>query len=224
MPYFFLFDDLPAERPVGPLHGSYMPAKATLRVSARSDADEPSAGWLRRLFAFKAFRNMPESSQSAVIAIAQILREAGFLAVECEYDGGNDEGFASLDSATTADTSCSPPEVINRLRGTSLGSPEFDPYQTLPKLDPDKRNAVQERRSQMSEGERIRDWLDSFVQDISTVLLGEGYGTGEYAMVGRFRLDLQTGALVDLPLEPPPDFRNSGAFSLDDYYPDEGQA
>ena len=40
-------------------------------------------------------------------------------------------------------------------------------------------------------------------------------------MTGRFRLELRTGAITDLPLESPPDFRDSGAFSLDDYYPDE---
>jgi hypothetical protein len=224
MPYFFLFENLPAERPVGPLQGFYEPAKAAVRISDDPDASDGARGIGRRLRRFLASTfsaRSDNSDQSVIVHIGQILREAGFLEIVCHYDGGNDEGFAFFDSAATADGSFTLKEMIDRLCGTQLGDPDYDPCGTLPKLNPDQHRDSLTRQSQKTEARRIEEWIDWFVRDVAVALLGQGFGTGEYAMTGRFRLDLRTGAITDLPLESPPDFRDSGAFSLDDYYPDE---
>jgi hypothetical protein len=221
-----LFDDLPGERPVGPLQGFYESARAAVRISEDSDASDRAGGiggLLRRFLGSTFSASSGNSDQGVIVEIGQILLEAGFLEIVCHYDGGNDEGFAFFDSASTAEGRFTLKETIARLCGTRLGAPDYDPGGTLPKLNPDQRRDSLARQSQKTEARRIEDCIDWFVQDIAVALLGRGFGTGEYAMTGRFRLDLRTGAITDLPLETPPDFRDSDAFSLDDYYPDEEQ-
>ena len=125
MPYFFLFENLPAERPVGPLQGFYEAAKAAVRISEDSDASDRAAGSAGGCAGFW-LRLSPRSDnldQAVIVDIGQILREAGFLEIVCHYDGGNDEGFAFFDSAATADGSFTLKEMIDRLCGTRLESP-----------------------------------------------------------------------------------------------------
>jgi hypothetical protein len=223
MPYYFLFENLPPERPVGPLHGDYLPAKTTVPSYNEVTRQDPAGGiggFLRRFLGSQS----SAKSNPALADIGQILQEVGFLEITCRYDGGNDEGFAHFESASTADRCFTPNDAIDRLRGTRLGAVDYDPYAYLGKTTADDHDAWIARRSEMSEAERISEWLsDWFVQDIAVALLGEGFGTGEYAMEGRFRLDLRTGSISDLPMEPPPDFGNCNAFSLEDYYPEEEQ-
>jgi hypothetical protein len=220
MPHYFLFENLPAERPVGPLTGWYESAQAKLPIA--DDAKSPIAGGRIRTF-FRRLVNSEWSlkSEAATIDIGRILREAGVLEITCHYDGGNDEGFAHFESAATKHGTKTLEELIDFLRGSRLGAVDYDPYATLSKLTPDQCRDWQAQNSQMTETQRIGDFLECFIEAIAVALLGEGFGTGEYAMEGRFRLDLRTGSITDLPIEPPPDFRNSGAFSLDHYYPDK---
>jgi hypothetical protein len=220
MPYYFLFENLPAGCPVGPLTGVYQPAKAMLPIS--EDADRLNAR--SRLGAF--FRRLVRSewsitSETAVADIGRLLRAAGVLEITCRYDGGNDEGFAHFESASTTHGTKTLDELIALLHGTRLGAVDYDPYATLPKLTSEKGRDWLARKANRTEAQRIGDFIDGFIEGIAVALLGEGFGTGEYAMEGRFRLDLRTASIVDLPMDPPPDFRDSGAFSLDHYYPDE---
>jgi hypothetical protein len=220
MPYYFLFDNLPAERPVGPLPGFYEPAEAELPI-----ADDAGSSKAKGVFgAF--FRRLTRAdwstrSETAITDIGRILQAAGVLEITCRYDGGNDEGFAHFESASTTRGTKTLDELIAFLRGTRLGAADYDPYETLHKLTPDQGRDWLARKSKSTEAQRIGESVDGFVEGIAVALLGEGFGTGEYAMEGRFRLDLRTGSIVDLPINPPPDFRESGAFSLDDYYSDE---
>lgn len=226
MPYYLLFENLPPERPVEPLHGVYEKAHRTIPLSVSPDHDSSDGGamrWLRRLFTRRMFAKLPSPDQKAVVRISQVLRDAGFRTIECNYDGGNDEGFSNLDTGTTKDETYSANEMIVRLRGTKLGHPDFDPWETASRMRVEEREIISARRDERSEDETIDDWLEAFVEVLAVVLLGEGYGTGEYAMVGRFRFDLRTGELTDLPLEPPPDFREMNAMDLDDYYASEDQ-
>jgi hypothetical protein len=218
MPYYFLFDNLPAERPVGPLAGWYESAKAELPISG--DASSSNKGGIGQLFRRLVNSESP-ASDAPTVEMGRILRDAGVLEITCLYDGGNDEGFAHFESAATNEGTKTLEQLISYLHGTRLGAVDYDPYTAPSELTDDQRRNWQEREAKKTEVQRIGDWLEGFIEGIAVALLGEGFGTGEYAMEGKFRLDLRTGSITDLPIEPPPDFRNSDAFSLDDYYPDE---
>ena len=124
------------------------------------------------------------------------LRKTGVRRVYCRYDGGNDEGFAWLDSVEMQDgeriaAAALPPRLrdarfFDRLRAARVlrqsnmiyDNPRFD-IGSLP--DPQKLDHI------------FRDLCNEW----ATMLVGEGFGTGEYSMYGAFTVDLETRAITD---------------------------
>jgi hypothetical protein len=43
----------------------------------------------------------------------------------------------------------------------------------------------------------VADALNDLAHEIASVLLGEGFGTGEYQLYGAFTADLKSGAITD---------------------------
>jgi hypothetical protein len=121
------------------------------------------------------------------IAIPE-LREIGARRAYCRYDGGNDEGFAWLDSIEMQDGArIAPAELTRQLRKGQL-------------LDKLYAADVMRRLDGVSDQQQlddfIRDWLCT---EWAVMLLGNGFGTGEYSMYGAFTVDLDACTIIDDP-------------------------
>jgi hypothetical protein len=114
------------------------------------------------------------------------LREIGGRRVYCRYDGGNDEGFAWLDSVETGDGErLGVDVVVQRL---------FD-IQVKDKL---YAADLMENDAQMSDREQLYGLVRyGMPTDWATMLLGSGYGTGEFWMYGAFTVDLVACTITD---------------------------
>lgn len=218
MPYYLLMDDIPDEPTDGPLLGSYEGASARIGPP-RGAVPKASNSVLRNLGALLGLWKSPEEKRAAAAAglIAEALKEAGVSVVECTYDGGNDEGFAYLAQATLGNEVIAGGDLARRLVNSHLADVEFDPYGFL--HNNPEHLALQEQRSP---DERVANWLEAFSEVVACCLLGEGFGTGEFAMEGRFRVNLETGDVADLELDPPPDFRHTQAFDVEEFWRERG--
>lgn len=115
------------------------------------------------------------------------LRQLGGRRVHCVYDGGNDEGFAWFGSLETRDGKLSLEELCRRLAGTGL----IDKLQQADGLH-------QSQGHSRAESDVLREALEySLPEEWAVLLLGEGFGTGEYSMYGAFVVDLETLTIHD---------------------------
>lgn len=122
-----------------------------------------------------------------------ILQEMGVTEIFVRYDGGYDEGFAYFDSATLRDESWPVEALAAELAPGPLG--ERPSERTFHYSD--------EVEAGMTRVQEAKDALDGLACDLAGQLLGNGFGTGEAAIDGRFRLEMGTGHIVDLPMEIP---------------------
>jgi hypothetical protein len=121
----------------------------------------------------------------------------GISAVNCHYDGGYDEGFAHFDNVVREGTTLTPAELIellqdSRILDPSLTSGMFEGY------PPEAFKSLFGEMAASTTGVRIAATLEEFAQRLAWQLLGQGFGTGECTIRGRFRADLETGELIDL--------------------------
>ena len=132
-------------------------------------------------------------TRQRLIAVAvPALRELGVQRLYCRYDGGNDEGFAWLDSAALRE-------------GTRIDADALAQRLTEQKfLDRLVDHGVMKRVDGASERDQVasfvRDWLCT---EWATLLLGRGFGTGEYVMYGAFAVDLDRCTVIDDPKADP---------------------
>lgn len=126
--------------------------------------------------------------QRLLAAVVPVLADLGVRQLYCRYDGGNDEGFTWLKSATLQDgTRIATAALVDQLVARKL-------------LD----RLVARGVTQRYDGRSERDQIDSFVHDwlcteFATMLLGSGYGTGEHVLYGAFTVDLDAGTVTDDP-------------------------
>lgn len=150
-------------------------------------------GWFRHFFgqAIDPARSGRQSSagEQAAISFSRELRDAGIVSVYCRVDGGNDEGFAWVESARSAGgRELSADQVVELLLGR--GADE--------RLAAPDRNAFgAESRSSHELMRRQLDWTLANAWAIR--LHGSGYGTGEYLMYGAFTADLVARTITDDP-------------------------
>jgi hypothetical protein len=115
----------------------------------------------------------------------EALRGVGAGRLRVTYDGGYDEGFAQAASVTINGVATSAADVAKL-----LASSEFATWLR------DRPKGVNPR----DDFEWIRtvpDAIDELAFQIASVLLGEGYGTGEYELYGALDADLTTGQITD---------------------------
>jgi hypothetical protein len=132
------------------------------------------------------------SSQRLFAVTVPALRALGVKQLYGRYDGGNDEGFSWLDNALLRDGTCIDADALAQ----RLMDRKF--------LDLLIARGVMKRIDRMSEREQvasfIRDWMCT---EWATLLLGRGYGTGEYVMYGAFVVDLDACIVTDDPKADP---------------------
>lgn len=112
------------------------------------------------------------------------MKSVGVERVSCAYDGGNDEGFAWMQSCTIDGGSLSKDELVKRLLTTDIVT-------KLKDVELIRNDEQPEDQALMS---LLDDWL---APEWACLLLGDGFGTGPYTMYGAFTVDLQALMITD---------------------------
>ena len=111
------------------------------------------------------------------------------------YDGGNDEGFGNLEKCETSSGTEVPVEAL-------LDNAAF--VEAVTPLVTSARPPIM-RPEPAGLPTLIRDYLEMEVPIILvSLLLGRGYGTGEYELYGRAVADLDAMTITDDPNAPYP--------------------
>jgi hypothetical protein len=114
------------------------------------------------------------------------LRKTGVQRFYCRYDGGHDEGFSRLDRAEMTDGTRLDADALSR-RLTDAGL-----------LNKIYAAGIMRPSAHFSDRELLRQFLDHWLaNEWATMLLGDGYGTGEYSMYGAFTVDLEACTVFD---------------------------
>jgi len=108
----------------------------------------------------------------------------GVTSVRCAYDGGNDEGFAWMESCNKSDGNLSKDDLVKCLMTT-------DVVARLKNVELIRSNNLPDDQALMS---LLDDWLAT---EWACLLLGDGFGTGNYTMYGAFNVDLQLLTITD---------------------------
>jgi hypothetical protein len=120
------------------------------------------------------------------------LREIGGRRAYCRYDGGNDEGFAWLDSIEMRDGT--------RINADSVAQRLGD-IQVQDKLCAAN---IMKRAHGVSDREQLKDFVRYWLcSEWASMLLGNSFGTGEYSMYGAFIVDLEACTVNDDPRADP---------------------
>ena len=121
----------------------------------------------------------------------------GGLYAICDYDGGNDEGFAWFRSLRTANTELNRTQLVSLLISsgvlTALRSAEF--IHESPEYP-------------RTEHQHLEDVLNAQAEEWGVLLLGWGFGTGPYQMFGSFTVNLVKHTIIDDPNATPPEEGN----------------
>ena len=125
----------------------------------------------------------------------------GFGTVTCTYDGGHDEGFAHVESATGTVGRCDADELAGRLKPGD-GLVTRSPW-GMERATPQIRAEHEADWAEKNARRRLDEVLEVLAEELAVKLLGKGFGTGAYEMRGRFRADLLTGEITDLEADPP---------------------
>jgi hypothetical protein len=127
-------------------------------------------------------RRHEQRRQQLFAAMVPALKEIGVRRIYCRYDGGNDEGFAWLESLEMRDGA--------RIEGDARR--DVQAQAVLHATNRVKRSgAVTDEAFLANLG---CDWLG---HEWASMLLGDSYGTGEYFMYGAFTVDLDACTVTD---------------------------
>ena len=110
----------------------------------------------------------------------------------------DDEGFASVERAIADGVSSTVDQLVESFSDGPLPGLAVDVYSGQG-LAPGKWDQhMGEQAESWSLREKVLWSLDWFAYTLASQLLGDGYGTGNYSLRGRFRVDLPTGKLNDV--------------------------
>lgn len=165
-----------------------------------TDSDEtsgtrPGKGWLSWLFGGRTpLGSLDNYEQEAIkrgnklfAIMVPALRTTGGVSVRCEYDGGNDEGFCWFESLRTADERLDLQSVVKRLDADAIVRQLL--RQGLVHSNPDQPITSTARLTDV-----LQNWMP---EQWATLLLGYGFGTGQYSMYGAFTVDLLKCTITD---------------------------
>lgn len=106
-----------------------------------------------------------------------------------KYDGGHDEGFSHPQFVMFGDSLWTAEDVSTELAKSPL----------VGQLREAPRERGQSYYKDQTNEQVARSALDALADVIASVLLGEGFGTGEYELYGAFTANLSTGEIADDP-------------------------
>jgi hypothetical protein len=133
-------------------------------------------------FVPKKFAKRPQMMLSALLA-------AGATAFRVSYDGGFDEGFSHPQAVVFGAKERTIKQTLDEVGSAELAG-ELRESMKKDKWSADRAKTEPDRAI-------VTDALNDLAHEIASVLLGDGYGTGEYQLYGAFTADLKTGAITD---------------------------
>jgi hypothetical protein len=131
----------------------------------------------------------PKDLGSRAKLIADALRAAGASAFRVRYDGGFDEGFSHPDAILFGQRARTTKAVLKEISSPTLVA-------ALREASKKEKWAADWLKT-ASDQEVVRSAIDELAHEIASVLLGEGFGTGEYQLYGALTADLKTGEIKD---------------------------
>jgi hypothetical protein len=121
----------------------------------------------------------------------QLLREAGVTQIVIRYDGGGDEGFSHFESAKTSNKDFNTADLIVQFENGPLGERHADRAHAYA-----YREDIEWTRAVIAQYA-----LELLFHQLTTQLLGDGFGTGECSLEGAFVADLNANTLIDIAPE-----------------------
>jgi len=158
-----------------------------------ADAPPTLRGWLEENR--ERTRREWEQSWTPIRSIViPALHQIGARRIYGRYDGGNDEGFAWFDSVELQDGQRIDLDALaQRLHDLQVhASLRSAGVQLHAGYSPRAGGSPSER-------EALKGCIEMLCQDWATLLLGRGFGTGEFSMFGAFTVDLETYTITDDP-------------------------
>jgi hypothetical protein len=160
-------------------------------VIAAAESSEPqqppsSSEEERRRWQERQRREHEQRRERLFATVIPELRKIGARRAHYRYDGGNDEGFSWLESVEMQDG--------GRINAGALTQRLLD-IRLLDKLN--AANVIGARRDSRPDQEELDLVLLWLCDEWATMLLGRGYGTGEYSMYGAFTVDLEACTIAD---------------------------
>jgi hypothetical protein len=145
------------------------------------------------------YMRISDDDQKTLDAFIPALRNAGITSCLVSYDGGSDEGFARFESLTHKDGTIIELDDL-------LGAPGFlaavTPF-VIAQRAANKHPVYRGKDGALAPKDMAKDHLDFSVPTILVSrLIGNGFGTGEYQLYGRARVDLETMTITDDPKAP----------------------
>lgn len=128
-----------------------------------------------------------ERMQQFLAIVLPVMRNNGVPRIYCGYDGGHDEGFAWLDYVEMCD-------------GRRMDLDAFIRWLSAHQIQEKLLDAeILRGNANIAEAE-LRETLHyGLADEWAAMLLGQGYGTGEYSMYGAFTVDLEACTITDDP-------------------------
>ncbi len=201
MPYTVYYEnlDLDEDMKIDPQDFSYEnPTLGNADGSAPIFAEKKS-GLIDRLLGkgVPSYLKLTAEDRELLGAFLPAMKAAGVSRCLVSYDGGSDEGFGKIERCEAADGSAITPETL-------IADPEFiemvEPVVTS--LPPP---VFRPEGEQQDVTALARDTLEFELPVVlASILLGRGYGTGEYELYGRAFVDLETMTITDDPKAPYP--------------------
>lgn len=153
---------------------------------------EPKSPWHRQ--------GSSEYSEQGLAILVPALRDLGARRAYCRYDGGHDEGFASLDHVEMQDGQRIEADALV----AQLVAARTVDRDGLQRLTNGRYHRLVVSSYQDQLREALEDWIAT---EWASMLLGQGFGTGEYSMYGAFTVDFEARTITDDPQAEPAEGR-----------------
>ncbi len=207
MPFVYIYEDIEfdddvEEMETKPEYFTYeKPELGDDSGRASLEADQKS-GLLARLSgkSIPSYLKLTDDDKAIIKAFMPALKKAGVRRCHLTYDGGSDEGFGELERCEDA-------------AGTEITKPDLLANESfVAALEPFVMTQHNADRHPVFLGDKtpnavslIGDYLEFELPVILvSLLVGRGYGTGEYELYGRATADLETMTITDDPNAPYP--------------------
>ena len=119
--------------------------------------------------------------------VHQTLLDMGATEFRVRYDGGYDEGFAY------------PEYVVIGKEKRPVAKLVADFKKLIPQIRAESKKGRSDYLKDIVDKQVSEYAIDQLAHELASLLLGEGYGTGEYELYGAFTADLKSGKITDDP-------------------------
>lgn len=197
------WDESTGDFKIGPERYSYEKPYLGDAKGAASLTGEKKTGLLGRLLGrgVPDYLRLTKDDRALLAAFLPALSAAGVARCTLTYDGGNDEGFAVLEACKAADGAQIAPDSLAQ---NARFMAEVEPY--IRAQQEAGHQAIFRPQGPPPElNDLVADYITYELPVVLiSLLLGRGYGTGEYMLYGRAELDLGAQTITDDPSAPYP--------------------